>query len=52
MSPYHLVFKMGAFVSQLATVAEIWRDDVGSYTRFSQENRSKRYQNFTHSIRM
>ena len=24
---------MGSFVSQLATVAEIWRDEIGHYAR-------------------
>ena len=32
-SPNYLVSKMGSFFSQLATVAEIWRDENGYYTR-------------------
>ena len=33
-SPGFLVFRMGSFVSQLCTVAEIWRDEVGPYAHF------------------
>ena len=33
-SPDFLVFRMGSFVSQLCTVAEIWRDEVGPYAHF------------------
>ena len=32
-SPGHLLFRMGSLVSQLQAVAEIWRDEVGSFSR-------------------
>ena len=33
-SPDYLVFRMGSFVSQFSTVAEIQRDEVGPYAHF------------------
>ena len=35
---------MGSFVSQLAMVADIWRDEVGSYAPFFEKMYRKIYQ--------
>ena len=34
-SPDFLVFKMGSFLSEVLTVAEIWRDEVSHFSHFS-----------------